>query len=470
MLLDSQTLCRAAGGRLMDGEHRPLGPISIDSRTSPPGAAFFCIRGPRFDGHRFAGQAVDRGATVIVADRRGVSALPMLGGDTTVVVVSDTVRALGRLAAATRVQFRGTVVGLTGSSGKTTTKEMVAAVLATAGPTLATAGNLNNHLGVPLTLLRLAEPDAPPYRFAVVEMGMNAAGEIRYLSSLAGPRIGVLTSVGAAHLAGLGSVEAIARAKGELFDALPPVGLAIMPSRVPFPWRVTAGLRAPLICVGERPADAVRLRAVRTTTRGVAGTVEVDGRLHRLRLKLDGRHNLHNALLAIAVGRALGVDPEAAVAALAEVEPPSMRGEMRTLADGTPVVLDCYNANPQSMAVAVRTFADRAPDGLLVLGDMLELGPGGVDAHRAAGEAVARLPGEPTLIGVGRLSAHLVEAARAAGMPPERARHREDAEAAAAAVIDLRRPGQPILLKGSRGVRLERVYEALRDREEGPAR
>jgi len=473
MQLDSHMLCRAAGGRLMVGEHHPLGPISIDSRTTPPGAVFFCIRGPRFDGHRFAGQAVDRGATVVVADRRGVTALPgrLLDGDATVIVVSDAVRALGRLAATARVQFRGAVIALTGSSGKTTTKEMIAAVLNTAGPTLATEGNLNNHLGVPLTLLRMAAPDAPDYRYAVVEMGMNAPGEISYLASLAGPQVGVITSVGAAHLAGLGSIEAIARAKGELFGALPRQGLAIMPSRVPYPWIVTENLRAPLLCVGEREVDPIRLSAVKPTDDGIAGTVHVGGARHRLQLKLDGRHNLRNALLAIAVGRKMGVGVEQAIAALQQVEPPSMRGEIRALPDGSPVVLDCYNANPQSMAVAIRTFADRAPDGLLVLGDMLELGPDEGAAHRALGEAVATLPGSPTLIGVGPLSEAMIAGARAAGLSPERAVHARDAQAAAERVSGLRRSGQSILLKGSRGMRLERVFELLSARgEEGPAR
>ncbi len=463
MQLDTHLLCRAASGRLVSGEHRPLGPISIDSRTSAPEATFFCIRGPRFDGHRFAGMALDRGAKVIVADRRGVTALPevVLEGDAAVIVVSDTVRALGRLAAAARTQFAGTVVGLTGSSGKTTTKEMLAAVLGTAGPTLATEGNLNNHLGVPLTLLRLADPDGPEHRFAVIEMGMNAPGEIGYLASLAAPRIGVITSVGAAHLAGLGSIEAIARAKGELFGALPRDGLALMPSRVPYPWRVTEGLRAALVCVGEREVDPIRLSAARPTADGIVGTVHVGDTPYRLALKLDGRHNLQNALLAIAVGRHLGVPVEAAIAALGAVEPPSLRGEVRRLGDGTPVVLDCYNANPQSMAVAIRTFADRAPDGLLVLGDMLELGPDEVEAHRALGEAVAKLPGDPTLVAVGPLSEAMIDGARDGGMDPARAVHAVHADDAVGRVAALRRPGQPILLKGSRGMRLERVFEGL---------
>ncbi len=462
MMLDTRLLCRAAGGRLINGEHQDLGPISIDSRTCPPGATFFCIRGPRFDGHRFADKAVAAGAKVIVADRRGVSALPggLLDGDLAIIVVPQTVRALGRLAAAARVQFHGTVVGLTGSSGKTTTKEFIAAVLARSGETLATAGNLNNELGVPLTLLRLRQN----HRFAVVEMGMNARGEISYLASLAMPHIGVITTVGAAHLQGLGSVQAVARAKGELLTALAPDGLAIIPSHVRYPWLLTAGLRAPLMTVGERKVDEIRLLRVRSTLTGTRATIEVDGERHPLRLRLAGRHNLHNALLALAVGRELGVAIPDALDALAAVDPPAMRGEIRQLDDGTPLVLDCYNANPQSMRVSVDTFVEGAPGGLLVLGDMLELGPAGPAAHREIGAHLAELPGaiaDLTVIGVGPLSEQLVAAARAAGLPADRAHHASDADAAVDLVRAHRRPGQPILLKGSRGIRLERVYTEL---------
>lgn len=466
MTLDTRDLCRVAGGRLLVGDHRPIEVVSIDSRTAAPGSAFFCIRGPRFDGHHFAKAAMDAGARVIVADSRGVGAIPAdrLDGQVTLVVVGDTVKALGRLAAERRARFAGPVVGLTGSSGKTTTKEMVAAVLRTAGPTLATKGNLNNHLGVPLTLFDLSAE----HRFAVIEMGMNAPGEIAYLAGLAGPSIGVVTTVGAAHLAGLGSIEAIAKAKGELLAALPRRGRAIIPSDVTRPWLLTGGLRAPLITVGARPADEVRLIKARPTPEGITGVIEVDEVRHTLRLQLDGRHNLSNAMLAIAAGRELGIDVAAAVAALAEVPPPTMRGEVKSLGDGSTVILDCYNANPQSMQAAIDTFVERAPDGLLVLGDMLELGDDGPGLHEGLGRAVAALDGSVTLVGVGHLSGQLVEAAIDAGLPAARAAWAPDVATATEAVARLRRPGQPILLKGSRGIRLERIYVELAEEGTSP--
>ncbi|MEZ4466030.1 MAG: UDP-N-acetylmuramoyl-tripeptide--D-alanyl-D-alanine ligase [bacterium] len=219
----------ALGGERVAGETRPLGEVGIDSRAVAPESTFFCLRGPRFDGHDFARPAVDAGARVVVcepASARRVSAT--LGGRATVIALHDTTRGLGLLAARYRLGFGGEVVGLTGSSGKTTTKELIAAVLATRGAVHKTPGNLNNHLGVPLTLLGLR----PDHAFAVIEMGMSALGEIAWLADLARPRIGVITSVGEAHLESLGTIDNVARAKGELLRALPVSGVGILPSDV----------------------------------------------------------------------------------------------------------------------------------------------------------------------------------------------------------------------------------------------
>ena len=456
---DTVLVCRVASGRLVSGSHRALGPVSIDTRTLASGDAFFCVRGPRFDGHSFAQQAIENGARVIVGEPRGVARFSdgILNADVAIVAVPDTVRALGRVALAARARFAGPVIGLTGSSGKTTTKEFIAAVLSTAGSTLATAGNLNNHLGVPLTLLRLSAE----HEFAVVEMGMNAPGEISYLTEITRPTVGVITSVGAAHLERLGSIEAVARAKGELMRALPSGGVAIIPSDVPHSWILTGGLRAPLLTVGERPADDVRLVRGRETFGGAAGVIDIDGYRYPVQLQLAGRHNLHNALLAVAVGYLFGVSPEVAIAAIEGVQPPRLRGELRRLPDGGEVMLDCYNANPQSMAAALLTFNERAPGGLLILGDMLELGTDAAEAHAELGRVVAALPGDPIFIGVGPLCRHAVDAARAAGMPTDRAVSVPESTDAATVVAERRPSGHPMLLKGSRGMALERIYEAL---------
>ena len=451
---------------LVAGSHRPLGAVSIDSRSAPPGSTFFCIPGPRFDGHTFAEAAVRAGARAIVASAHGLERLPahIRAGDITVLRVPDTGTALGLTAAAARARFGGPVVAVTGSSGKTTTKELIAAVMRVTSETLATEGNLNNHLGLPLTLLRLA----PAHRVAVVEMGMSDFGEIATLSAIARPQIGVLTTIGYAHTRALPSLDDVARAKGELFAALPHNGIAIFPSSLPRPWIATRHLRAATCLVGERPEDEIRLVGPREMANGArADVIFADGTRHRLRLAMAGRHNLYNALLALAVGRALDVPVEPALEALAAVPPPPMRGEVRALPDGSRVVLDCYNANPQSMRAAIDAFERRARQGgILVLGDMLELGDIEVEAHRDIGRRVAAMPGA-RVVGVGPLCRHLVDAAREAGLDRRRAVCVASAEDAVDAVASLRRRGLPILLKGSRGMRLERVWSAMAGASDG---
>ncbi len=459
MTLSTRGLCSATAGHLTSGFHQDLSGVSIDSRSLQQGEAFFCLRGPNFDGHDFVRVAVSKGANAIVVDKRGARELSGLNASVALIVVQDTVHALGHYARSHRAGLDTIVVGITGSSGKTTTKEMLAAVLKCGGKTLATAGNLNNHLGVPLTLLRLT----PEHRFAVIEMGMNARGEIAWLCGLSRPTVGVITTVGPAHLEGLGTVRNVAAAKGELLLSLPDHGLAVMPSDVEWPWVLTRGARAPLMCVGEGPTDEVRLTGAKETATGTAGWVHVGDEKYRLKLKMAGRHNLRNALLAIGAGAALGVDVEEAVEALGAVQPPKWRGEVRRLHDGGRVVCDFYNANPQSMQAAIRTFLKRSPDGLLVLGDMLELGEDARIAHELVGR-FAVMEGARSIIGVGRLSAYLVQAARRAGLPVAKAISVHDADEAAQVMIRLRRKGQHVLLKASRGVALEAVLEVAEGR------
>ena len=440
---------------LLRGSHRPLGPISIDSRTLQPGSTFVCIRGPRFDGHDFVQAAVRAGAKTVIVDRVGAEMAPRNVG-ATVIAVPDTVAVLGDLAREHRARYPGVVVGLTGSSGKTTTKDFIAAALAVAGPTHKTQGNLNNHLGVPLTVLGLRAE----HRYAVIEMGMSAPGEISYLSHITKPHIGVFTTVGAAHLAGVGGLGEVAAAKGEMTESVDTDGAVIMPSHIDYPWVLTRSLHSELITVGYRRVDALRLTAMSEGARGAMGTVHVDGETHRLRLKIAGRYNLVNALLALAVARRVGIPMTEAVAAISAVPAPALRGEIRKLPGGRRVVMDCYNANPQSMRAAIKAFIKRAPQGILVLGDMLELGPAGPTAHGMLGVEIAAIPSQPTLIAVGPLAKDIAGAAHGAGMPASLIHHAADAVEASQIITGLSSDA-PILLKGSRGMRLERVFTEL---------
>jgi murE/murF fusion protein len=450
-------LCAVAEGTLLSGTHQPLGGVSIDTRTLAPGACFFCLRGPRFDAHDFAANAVNAGAAVLVVEAGHAALDAITALPATVIAVLDPTDALARVAALHRSRFTGEIIGLTGSSGKTTTKEMVAAALATAGSTHRTRGNLNNHLGLPLTLLGLRAD----HRFAVVELGMSALGEIAFLASLARPRLGVVTTVGTAHLETLGSQANIAQAKGELFAALPADGLAIYPSHINHAAALTAALQAPRLTVGVTAADTVRASNIGEGPSGATATVHVGAQQWPLQLQFSGAHHVDDALLALAVAHTLRVPIGPAIEALEALAPPALRGEVRHLPDGSRVVLDCYNANPESMWAAVSTFLRRTPTGTLVLGDMLELGTDAPAQHAEIGARLAAQSTDTTLIGVGPLAAHLVSGAIAAGLPAHRAHHVASAQAAADVLTRERSAGEAILLKGSRGMRLEQVWTAL---------
>lgn len=469
----TQLLAQATGATLLVGQHGPIRRVSIDTRSLRPGDAFFALSGPNFDGHDFLQAAQAAGAAQIIG-RAGHPLLATLAAapphGVAVFAVADPQRALADFAAAWRRLWSGQLVGVTGSSGKTTTKQMTAAVLGAEAPTLATEGNLNNHLGVPLTLLRLR----PAHRFAVIEMGMSAAGEIATLAAWARPHVGVVTSVGPAHLENFEDVAGIARAKGELLRALPPTGCAVLPSHIAQREALLAGCGAALFSVGVQLTDTLCVVEQAQDAQGLRAQIRCGSHTDQLHLRgFAAGYQLDNALLALAVGLHWGLPLEQSVAALAQMSPPPMRGERRLLADGAAAILDCYNANPQSMAAAAQAFVRAEPAGLLVLGDMLELGPTGPALHRQIGEGLAQvraqIGADARLLTVGPLAEHIAQGALAQGWPAAQVATVAHAGAAAAWLKSHRGVGQAILLKASRGLRLERIYTELSSPQGPPA-
>ena len=435
---------------------------TIDSRNVGRDAAFFAIKGERVDGFNFCGAAAAAGASVVVVPSdRGI---PQGVGQTPVLAVDDPVTVLGRLAQAARNEFTGRVVAVTGSNGKTTTKELIAAALGTAGAVCKTPGNYNTDVGLPLTVLGAHGNES----FWVLEMAMRARGEIAYLSHLAQPHVAVVTNIGAAHLERLGSLQGVAEAKGEIFEGLTPDGVALIPDSEPLLlpavrflpesrcWRF--GTR-----VGGGPRLSVTI--LDCVSAGAAGSVvryAVSDQPVLVNLPLSGLHNAINAGVALAVALAVGIDPQVAGRGLEQVELPPHRS--RPLSLGQRVVLDdCYNANPSSMVAALATVVEGAKtsgQAFAVLGDMLETGEGEIALHQALGRNVVAA-GLAGLAAVGPLSRHVATAARAAGMPSDRVIEFDDPIAAARAVAAWTQPGDWILVKASRGGRLERAVAAL---------
>ncbi len=426
----------------------PVEGASIDTRTLEPRQLFVPLPGARADGHAFLEEAFRRGAAVALCARerwselRGHEPGPL-------VVVDDVTEAFARLAHGYRAAWPGLLLCVTGSTGKTTTRDLVAAALATAGPVLKTEGNLNNQWGVPLTLLRLG----PEVRSAVVELGMNHPGEIRFLAGVAAPGAGIITNAGRAHLEAFGSLAAVAREKAELGFALEAGRPLFVGADSPRLVAVLQGVRARVITYGL--ARTAQVRPLAVEDRGPAGSrIEVAG-FPPLALALVGRHQVLNALAAFAVARELRLDPAAVVEALARVRPAAGRMEVRRLRGAT-VIVDCYNANPDSTRAALATLAawPEARRRIAVLGDMLELGRRAPALHRQTGAAVRAAE----LWAVGAHARDYAAGARAAGV---RTRVFADKPAAAAALRAALREGVVVLVKASHGSALEEILAGL---------
>jgi UDP-N-acetylmuramoyl-tripeptide--D-alanyl-D-alanine ligase len=447
-------LVKGTGGTLAAGSGQgTVTGVSIDSRTCAPGEAFFAIRGHHRDGHAFVADARARGVSAVVV-MRGPDGL-QLPADFPVIVVDDTTAALQRLAAYHRRRLGLAVVAITGSNGKTTTKELTAAVLARRFQVLKAAGSFNNQWGLPLTLLSLE----PTHEAAVLELGMNAFGEIAALARLAQPSVGVVTLIAPAHLEGVGSLDGVQKAKGELVQAIPPDGVVVLNADDPLVLALARDARARVVTYGQAPTADVRLADVNARGDAIAFTVSARGAAATVHVPLAGRHNAWNATAALAVGLALGVPLPAAVEALADAHPLKGRLAWRE-AGGVRILDDTYNANPVSLRAALEALRVGGAGGRMwvVFGDMLELGPVSEAAHDDAGRWIAGLPAAG-LATTGTASRRTAETARAAGCPevatfatPEEAA----AHAAARAV-----PGDRVLVKGSRGMRMERAVETL---------
>ncbi len=453
MTLDLQDVARAVGAR---GVPPPVAVAgwSIDTRTLQAGDVYFALRGANFDGHAFVPAAMEKGAAAVVVEEGSGGAdgstWQGLAGETAcpTLKVSDTLEALQNLGKWARLRWGGTVVGVTGSAGKTTTKDAIAHLLSQEMPTGRTIGNLNNHVGVPLSILRLADD----CQAAVLEMGMNHAGEIRRLAEIARPKIGVVTNVGYAHVEFFDSIEGVAAAKRELIDALPADGVAVLNAddervarfRDAHPGRsVTFGFSAG----AEVRAEAVEAGGGATRFRALGVDFETP---------LTGRHAVLNLLAALAVAQLFGVAPECLREAVRTFAVGSMRGE-KLERNGMVVWNDCYNSNPeaaQSMIEVLRQTPARRR--IAVLGEMLELGHAAEEFHRKLGSYAAG-HGVDVLVGVRGAARFMVDEARAAGLDANTAVFFEDPEAAGEFARGAAGTGDAILFKGSRGVKVERA-------------
>lgn len=460
----------AMGAQALGSADALITGICTDSRKGAEGALFFALPGENADGHRFVPQAFAAGAVGAVVSQ------PMEGAAGPQIVVRDTLRALGDLAQVYRRQFDIPVIGVTGSVGKTSTKEMLSAVLHTRFITLANEKNYNNEIGVPLTLFRLTKA----HQAAVIEMGMRASGEIDRLAEIAQPSIGLITNIGFAHIERLGSRESIALAKAELLARLPEGGVAILPADDAFLETLRAQVPpgVSIVLYGQdrdsAPQPYVRIRPVAAHAGpGAEALVFVGNREAFLTLRAPGAHHLQNAGGALAVAALLNIPLKQAVEALATWEGAAGRMTVRHAPDGLTVLDDCYNAGPESMEAALATLHQRtAAQGVAVLGDMRELGSFAPEAHRFVGrkalDATPRL-----LVTVGELAREIAsEASRVAAeqgraMPPHVAF--SDTESAAQSLRALLVPKDTVLVKGSRAMEMEKIVAALLGEEAADA-
>lgn len=461
MILTIEEVLKATGGKLLQGKGNAFFQgISTDSRTVAEGELFIALKGSQFDGHHYALEALQKKAGGVLIEEDKVGDIRWNGyRSRAVITVKDTLSALGDMARDWRRKYGTPVVALTGSNGKTTTKEMVAACLETTFPILKTKGNLNNLIGVPLTLLTLTEKE----RVAVLEMGMNVPGEIRRLTEMAEPDVGLITNIQKVHLEGMGSLERLKEEKGELFRRMRRDGTILVNQDDPrvidlasdYPGqKITFGIEH----LAEVMAKEIRLRGAE----GTSFTLILEGEVMEIHLRLLGRHFVPNALSAIAVACLFGVEVKQAKEAMENLPPFPMRMEVVPLKGGKTLINDAYNANPYSMELALETLVEVKGKGraIAVLGDMLELGNFTMEAHQRIGQKVRELSID-FLFALGEEAPLVVESAIRHGFPMERARVVESHSESISLLRQMIQNGDWILVKGSRRMAMEKIVEGL---------
>lgn len=473
-------ILKATGGKILDGEEGAVfSGASTDSRTIKEGEIFIALNGPRFDGHDFLKDAISKGARGIIVERETM--FTVHDSRFTVIMVQDTLRALQDIAHSFRMRYNMPVIGVTGSNGKSTTKEMIASIISRKWNILKSEGNTNNHIGVPLTLLKLM----PGHQAIVIEMAMRAEGEIRRLSEIAMPTIGVITNIGPAHLETLGGLDSVARAKAEILEILDEEGTAILNNDDPYlkdldlleyrGWMVSFGfgedadLRAVKtkiegssstfsIVVKTNILDYLLPSVVLPSTAPVIGKKKVV-KIEGIRLPVPGRHNIYNALAAASVALTMGFDLSTIKEGLEGFRPLPMRSEVIEI-KGRKVINDTYNSNPESMEAALQTLIHISNRGrtIAVLGDMLELGYFKENAHKELGSKIAKM-GIDEFIAVGDLVRYTAEVAQKEGMGSERIHICSNPEEAKMILKNISREGDTILIKGSRAIGMEKALE-----------
>lgn len=454
-ILKTDEIVKAVRGKaLVGGENARITGISTDSRTTKHGDLFFALKGEKFDGHQFVAPALGAGAAGAVVSH-GFQGYPDKK-NFLIISVEDTTKALGDLAREYRNKLDARIVGITGSNGKTTTKEMTYHALSHFGPAVRPQKSFNNFIGVPLTIFEIERK----HRYGVLEMGTNAPGEIRRLSEIGSPDVAVIVNVSKTHLEGLGSIEGVAREKGAILEHLRAGGAFVY--NADNPWCVEIAGKFQGKAIGFGFSRQAHIRCTDAKKKDAGHAVTINGRLE-MYLPVQGYHNIANCLASFAVCHALGHDIGDLRDVMASFQLPAMRIERQRIGDIT-VINDAYNANPESVRAALRYLGELNGGGrkVFVCGDMLELGQESPQLHREIGEEVARLNID-VLWTVGKRASDIAVAAKSKGMPSARVVSFDDVADIAPSEIQRLRQNDTVLIKGSRGMRMENVIERFKE-------